>query len=267
MIKKKFVIIGNPVNHSLSPEIHNYWFKKNNLNSTYEKREILENELDGFINEIRNDQIQGANVTVPYKQKIIPFLDKLSDIAKKTQSVNTIFKKDNLVFGENTDVYGFTQSIKHQKISLKNKIALILGAGGVVPSLISALETLSVQKIFVTNRSPEKIDILKKRFTNIEALKWGETINFDIVINATSVGLKIGDTIDINFDKFKEKKIFYDTIYNPQMTNFLKRAKENNHFYINGELMLFYQAQKSFEYWNNLLPKINDNFLDIVKND
>ena len=69
MIKKKFVIIGNPVNHSLSPEIHNYWFKKNNLNSTYEKREILENELDGFINEIRNDQIHGANVTFRISRK------------------------------------------------------------------------------------------------------------------------------------------------------------------------------------------------------
>ena len=264
---KKYFIIGNPVEHSLSPKIHNFWFKQNNIDATYEKKEISESELPEVVKDIRDDKIYGINVTVPFKQKIIPFLDKLSDLAKKTESVNTVYKIDNQVVGDNTDVYGFKMSLINQNIELKDKIAFIIGAGGVVPSIITALKDLSIKKIFLTNRTFSKIEKLKIKYPELQLLKWGEITNFDIVINATSVGLNFEDKIDINFKNLKDHKIFYDTIYNPPMTNFLSEAKSCGHNFLNGKLMLVYQAQKAFQNWNNLLPNLDKQFFDFIKDD
>ena len=260
-MNKSYFIIGNPVEHSLSPKIHNFWFKENNINSVYEKETLTEDKLEVFVQKIRKGDINGANITVPFKQKIIPYLDELTDLSKKTQSVNTLFKKDNLVVGDNTDVYGFSQSILNQNINLQNKKALILGAGGVAPSLITALEDLSIGQIYIKNRTFEKLLKLKASFERIIPLKQDEENEYDIVINATSVGLKKDDKINFSFDNLKNKVIFYDTIYNPPMTNLLKVAKEKNHTIINGKSMLFLQAQKAFQIWTGINPKINEKFL------
>lgn len=260
-MNKSYFIIGNPVEHSLSPKIHNFWFKENNINSVYEKETLTEDKLEVFVQKIRKGDINGANVTVPFKQKIIPYLDELTDLSKKTQSVNTLFKKDNSVVGDNTDVYGFSQSILNQNINLQNKKALILGAGGVAPSLITALEDLSIGQIYIKNRTFEKLLKLKASFERIIPLKQDEENEYDIVINATSVGLKKDDKINFSFDNLKNKVIFYDTIYNPPMTNLLKIAKEKNHTIINGKSMLFLQAQKAFQIWTGINPKINEKFL------
>ena len=260
-MNKSYFIIGNPVEHSLSPKIHNFWFKENNINSVYEKETLTEDKLEVFVQKIRKGDINGANITVPFKQKIIPYLDELTDLSKKTQSVNTLFKKDNSVVGDNTDVYGFSQSILNQNINLQNKKALILGAGGVAPSLITALEDLSIGQIYIKNRTFEKLLKLKASFERIIPLKQDEENEYDIVINATSVGLKKDDKIDFSFDNLKNKIIFYDTIYNPPMTNLLKVAKEKNHTIINGKSMLFLQAQKAFQIWTGINPKINEKFL------
>ena len=263
-MNKSYFIIGNPVEHSLSPKIHNFWFKENNINSVYEKETLTEDKLEVFVQKIRKGNINGANITVPFKQKIIPYLDELTDLSKKTQSVNTLFKKDNLVVGDNTDVYGFSQSILNQNINLQNKKALILGAGGVAPSLITALEDLSIGQIYIKNRTFEKLLKLKASFERIIPLKQDEENEYDIVINATSVGLKKDDKINFSFDNLKNKVIFYDTIYNPPMTNLLKVAKEKNHTIINGKSMLFLQAQKAFQIWTGINPKINEKFLEYL---
>ena len=263
-MNENYLIIGNPVEHSFSPKIHNYWFNENKINASYKKETLTENKLKNLVKRIKEGEINGANITVPFKQKIIPFLDKLSNLAKKTQSVNTLYKKDNLVIGDNTDVYGFSQSIINENIDLKNKNALIIGAGGVVPSVITALENLSIGKIYIKNRTYEKLLELKKIYTNLNPLDWDQEIDCDIVINATSLGLKPDDKISLNFDNIKNKIIFYDTIYNPPMTNFLKIAKKNGHIIINGKLMLLLQAQKAFEIWTGINPKIDDNFLSYL---
>ena len=263
-MNKNYLIIGNPVEHSLSPKIHNFWFNENNINADYKKETLTESELENLVKRIREGDISGANVTVPFKQKIIPFLDRLSDLAKKTQSVNTLYRQDDLVIGDNTDVYGFSQSVLNKNISLKNKDALIIGAGGVVPSVITALEDLSIRKIYIKNRTKEKLLKLKKIFANTTPLEWDHEIDCDIVINATSLGLKPDDQINLNFDNLKNKIIFYDTIYNPPLTNLLKEAKNKGHKIINGKLMLLFQAQKAFKIWTGIEPEINEKFLNIL---
>ena len=264
MKNKNYLIIGNPVEHSLSPKIHNFWFKENNINSLYGKETLTENNLESFVKRIKKGNIDGVNITVPFKQKIIPYLDQLSDLSKKTQSVNTLYKKDNLVVGDNTDVYGFSQSILNKKINLKNKSALILGAGGVAPSLITALDSLSIGKIYIKNRTYEKLLKLKEVFENLEVMDWDQDNDYDIVINATSLGLNVDDKLNFNFNNLKKKIIFYDTIYNPPMTNLLKNAKERGHIIINGKSMLLLQAQKSFEIWTGIKPKIDEDFLSYL---
>ena len=259
---KKYFVIGNPINHSLSPELHNFWIKKNNINAIYEKIKLEENELGDFINKLRNEEIHGINVTVPFKNKVIKYLDKLSLEVETTDSVNTIYKEGNDIIGHNTDVAGFELGLRHTKINVLHKAVLILGAGGVVPSIIYSLLSMGCKKIFLSNRTIEKAVIIKKKFNDVEILKWGEIPDFDIIINATSVGLN-NDSLGLNFNV--KDKIFYDVIYNPKETQFLKKAKENGNRVENGKFMFIYQANQSFSIWNKVIPKIDDEVLKILE--
>ena len=153
---KKYLVIGNPIEHSLSPKLHNYWIKQNNINAVYDKKHLNENDIEAIIGEVKNGKISGLNVTVPFKKSVIPFLDQLTLIAKEAQSVNTIFKKDNKVFGDNTDIGGFQHSLRHINYDVKNKKIFILGAGGVVPSIILALKKLGVSKICLKQQNQRK---------------------------------------------------------------------------------------------------------------
>ena len=264
---KKHLIIGDPISHSLSPKLHNYWFSQNNIDAIYEKFQAKEYEIEKFLNQIKSNQIWGMNVTVPFKKKVIPFIEKLSETAKETLSVNTIFKIDNLIYGDNTDVKGFELSVKYENFDLTNKKAFVLGAGGVVPSIIKALKNLNVKQIFLSNRTLINTDYIKKQFSDIIIVEWGEIPEFDIIINATSLGLKKDDFINLDINKMNDVKIFYDLIYNPPITNFLYKAKKFGHKIINGKMMLLFQAQKAFEIWHGFLPKIDDNLIKFLDND
>tara|TARA_X000001036_G_scaffold375961_1_gene365063 strand:- start:176 stop:967 length:792 start_codon:yes stop_codon:yes gene_type:complete len=261
---KKFLVIGNPIEHSLSPILHNYWIKINEIDAIYEKQKLNENELEKFISQVREKKIDGINVTVPFKKSVIPYLDELSLEAKNTQSVNTIYSKDNKVIGHNTDIIGFETSIKKSKYDLCNKEILILGAGGVVSSLIFALNEMKVSKIKISNRTKEKSQDLKKIFKNIEIVEWGEVPNFDMIINATSLGLKEEDKINLNFSSISKNKFFYDVIYNPQETNFLKTGKKLGNKILNGKLMFIYQALSAFNIWHGIKPSVNENIIKLL---
>ena len=224
---KKYFVIGNPISHSLSPKLHNYWLKENNINAIYDKRKIDEENLKFLISEIKEKKINGINVTVPFKKAVIPYLDKLSIEAEQTHSVNTIILNNRDLVGYNTDITGFTSAIKNLKFDIKGKKVFILGAGGVVPSIIFALNKMEVSEIIISNRSRQKAESLKNQFTNINVIDWGELIDFDVVINATSLGLK-NEMIKLDFSKLETNKLFYDVIYNPSETNFLK---EQLHLY------------------------------------
>ena len=163
---KKYLVIGNPIEHSLSPKLHNYWFKKNNIDANYNRRKIDKSEIQEIISEIKDDKLDGINVTVPFKSDVIPFLDTLSKESQITQSVNTIYKQDKKLIGHNTDIKGFELSLKETQFNLENKTIFILGAGGVVPSIIYALEKLGTSKIIVSNRTKQKTENLKKYFSN-----------------------------------------------------------------------------------------------------
>ena len=221
---KKYLVIGNPIEHSLSPELHNYWIKNNVINATYEKMKITNVQIKNLISEIKNGKINGLNITVPFKQEVISHLDHLSDEANKTQSVNTILLKDDKTVGHNTDIAGFEYSVKFNNIDLKNKNIFIMGAGGVVPSIVYALNKMQVSNITISNRTKSKAENLKNLFEKVKVIDWGEIPEFDMIINATSIGLNNQEKMNLNLPKVKNK-LFYDVIYNPKETNFLNLVR------------------------------------------
>tara|TARA_B100001027_G_C16182933_1_gene292349 strand:- start:37 stop:831 length:795 start_codon:yes stop_codon:yes gene_type:complete len=262
---KKYLVIGNPINHSLSPKLHNYWFEKNNIDADYGKKKIDKSGIQEIIFEIKDNKLDGINVTVPFKSDVIPFLDVLSKESQITQSVNTIYKHDKKLIGHNTDIKGFELSLKETQFNLENKTIFILGAGGVVPSIIYALEKLGVSKIIVSNRTKQKTENLKEYFSNIHLVDWGDQPEFDIIINATSLGLNKEDNIGLNFKNINKEKLFYDVIYNPKETAFLKTGKSLGCQVCNGKMMFIYQAFEAFKLWHKVKPEINEElkkFLD-----
>jgi len=261
---KKYLVIGNPINHSLSPKLHNYWLKENNIDAIYDKKRLDENKLKNIISEVKEEKINGINVTVPFKKAVIPFLDELSPEAKDTQSVNTIYLQNGITIGHNTDIAGFELAIKYAKYDISNKKIFILGAGGVAPSIIYSLKKMKASKITLSNRTKEKAENLKKLFEDLEIVDWGEKIDFDMIINATSIGLNNEDEIKIDFSSIGPNKFFYDVIYNPRETIFLKKAKLFGNKAENGKMMFIYQAHQSFTIWHKKMAKIDDETIKLL---
>jgi len=272
----KYFVIGNPIEHSLSPLIHNYWIKKNNIKAIYDKKKLSSNDLKDLIIKIREKDISGVNVTVPFKKEVIPYLDKLTLDAEATQSVNTILlTNDSKIVGHNTDIGGFENAIKDTNYNLSGKKILILGSGGVTASIIFALYKMKVSSITLTNRTKAKaeylqdfynsITIKENEWNEIKVVEWGEMSEFDMIINTTSVGLNNNDNLNLDFSKIGKNKFFYDVIYNPKETNFLKQGKDLGNKTENGKKMFIFQAAESFKIWHDIRPEINEevnNLLD-----
>ena len=276
---KKYLVIGNPIEHSLSPLIHNYWMKKYKLvDNIYEKRKVEEKDLKNIIKEIRENEIVGVNVTVPFKKLIIPFLDKLDFSAEETQSVNTLFKINNKIIGYNTDRTGFRDTIRKpypmsnnslMPLPLEDKCIFIIGAGGVTSSIISAFKSEGANNIILSNRTKEKTKELKKLFPDLEVIDWGKRPSIcNIVINTTSIGLIKDEEIKIDFsdyDKnFHKNTLFYDLIYNPKETIFLKKARLRGNKTMNGKMMFLNQAKYAFNIWTNIMPEIDDEVIKLL---
>ena len=262
---KKFLVIGNPIEHSLSPKLHNYWLKESNIDAIYDKKKLDEKDLESIISEVKEEKINGINVTVPFKKAVIPFLDELSPEAKDTQSVNTIYFQNGITIGHNTDIAGFELAIKHAKYNISGKKILLLGAGGVAPSIIYSLKKMNASKIILSNRTKEKAENLKNLFEGLEIVDWGETIDFDMIINATSIGLKNEDGLNFDYSANGPNKFYYDVIYNPRETVFLKRAKLFGNRAENGKMMFIYQAHQAFTIWNKLMPEIDDKVIKLIE--
>jgi len=225
-----------------------------------------------LIFKVKKKEISGINVTIPFKKDVIPYVDKLTLEAESTQSVNTIYLEKNEIIGHNTDIIGFERAIKDTNYKVEEKKVLILGAGGVVPSIIFALYKMRVSSITLSNRTKIKADYLKNFFkitainrNKIKVVNWGEVSNFDIVINATSVGLNNQDELDLDFSKCQNNKLFYDVIYNPKETNFLKTAKKLGNKAENGKGMFIYQAAESFKIWHGIEPEISNEVNHILE--
>jgi len=250
-MKKKFGIIGNPIKHSLSPVLHEYWFKKYNINAEYSIVEATNEDLPKIIKNVKDGSYSGFNVTLPFKQKIINYLDLIVNDAEVTGSVNTLLLDNNKrVVGENTDVFGLQAAYLKEIENNLNKKALVIGAGGVSPSVVLSVQKSGIRNISITNRTKEKCIFLKNRFKFLNIISWENLVSeikyFDIIIN-------------------KKDVVYIDTIYNPLETKTLKHLKEEGKKVFNGLDMFIYQGQKSFYLWNKINPEIDDKLIELLK--
>lgn len=253
---KKFALIGKKLSHSLSPILHTKIMKENNILGDYtliELEKVDENtlkELDAF-------GLTGFNITIPYKQDLIKYLDYISEKAKNIGAINTVLIKDHKFYGYNTDYFGVIKML--HDIDIKNKICYVLGTGGGAHAVIQALFDLGAQEIYVVTRDKNKIDI-KNRFPYIKLISYDEMCSGDIIINATPVGMYPNiESSPVSEEIISKFKVAIDIIYNPEETLFLKLAKKHHLKTKNGLKMLIFQAIKAQMIWNDKEIKYENN--------
>ena len=266
----KTSVIGNPIQHSLSPIIHNYWIEQNKINTDkYKKIKIEVSNLHQEVKELMENGFTGLNVTIPFKEMVYDLCDEVSDTVKILKAINTITYKDKKVIGYNTDPDGFINSISNQirDDNITGKDTLVIGAGGSARSIIYALNKME-SNITVTNRTVEKVEIISQDLDIPIKIKDFETISdiskFDLIVNTTSLGMEENKNLEIIFANAKSNLHVYDLIYNPYQTNLLKDAEANGLTFQNGLAMLVYQAAESFNIWHGIYPKIDDELFSII---
>ena len=243
-------LIGEKLPHSLSPKIHNTLFKRLNIEGAYKLFEVEKEELGKAIDSLKVLKIKGVNVTIPYKQDVMKYLDFISDEAEKIGAVNTIYLNDGKLYGYNTDYFGFGTIIKNNEIEVKDNTAMVLGNGGAAKAVITYLLDQGIKKIYLVSR--RKLEESGYRDNRIECKTYGEIFDIkgDILINTTPLGMyphmeesPVDESVIGNFSAL------IDIIYNPKETEFLKIGKTLNKKIAGGIEMLVGQAIKAEEIW------------------
>lgn len=265
ILKYEFALIGYPIKHSLSPWIHEKFLEQTKLRGAYSIIEI--NPDDYFqekMNELKESSLNGFNVTVPYKEKIVPFLDEIDEQAKRIGAVNTVLNQDGKWIGYNTDGIGYMRALLHKYPELANNKEveiLLLGAGGAAKGILHALLHHGYTNITIANRSLERAEALALADEAIDVLSLGEAENnirqFGLIIQTTSVGMKPNELATIiSLQSVNEAAIVSDIVYQPLQTALLKEASERGARIHYGHSMLLYQAQYAFEIWTKEKPAI-----------
>lgn len=258
-------LIGYPIKHSLSPWIHKQFLEEANLQGNYSIFEVREDDLTELVQTIKEKSVTGVNVTLPYKQKIIPLLDDLDPSAEHIGAVNTVLNKEGRLIGYNTDGIGYLRSLEQSFPDLTNNKQvniLIIGAGGAARGIYHALDQAGYTSITIANRTIEKAkEIARNPKSAILTLDQAEEnlATFDIIIQTTNVGMKPnqGDS-PIKLDRMKSSTIVSDIIYQPIWTTLLHDAKKKGAQIHQGHSMLLYQAQYAFEIWFGITPSLGN---------
>ena len=253
---KTFAVIGDPIDHSLSPTIHNAAYRELEMECTYIAYRVIQGELATGIESLKKIKISGFNVTIPHKIEMMKYLDNLDDNCKKIGAVNTVLNDDGILRGFNTDMDGFLEPLKRKEIEIKNSKILMLGAGGAARAIIAGFQKENAKEITIVNRTKSKGDELAGFANELGLSSMSKSIEdmnnfdseFDIVVNASSLGLKDEKNI-IPSKLLDEQTTVYDIVYKPIKTDLINIAKEKKSRIIFGYEMLLGQAIRSFEIW------------------
>ena len=254
-------VVANPIKHSISPFIHNSAFEATNTNGVYLAWEVDEAELAETVANIHRYQMYGINLSMPYKEQVIPYLDQLSEEACLIGAVNTVVNREGTLIGYNTDGKGFFKSLPSFKISRKRMV--LLGAGGAAKAILAQaiLDGVSQISVFVRSSSMEKTRPYLEKIQNATGFRvdlfaledvqdlQDSITQADLLVNATSVGMDGSSQPIPTSIVLPEKLLVADVIYQPFETPFLKWAKNQGNQSINGLGMLLYQAAEAFELW------------------
>jgi shikimate dehydrogenase len=266
---KLYGLLGKTLSHSISPSLHNNGFRDLGLNAVYLMLETKEKNLEEYINSLKTIGFSGWNVTIPYKESIIPYLNGFSSLARASGAVNTVLNRRGRLTGYNTDVIGFQRQVEESGINVKDKRAVVIGAGGAARAVIAALIQLSLADITIINRTVENAEELAKLFReenseqnfdfcSLEEQEYAEVLKAaDLVVDTTPVGMysnNIKNKVVINPEYLHEDQLVIDLVYNPLKTEILKEAEKRGAQIGNGLPTLIYQAEASFKLWTKEMP-------------
>jgi len=252
-----YAVIGDPIDHSLSPNIHNAAFRHLKLDHTYIAYKIPAGELSAGIEALKAIKIAGFNVTIPHKIEMMKFLDEMDTTCKVIGAVNTVLNEDGKLKGYNTDMIGFLDPIKKKNLVIKDSQVLLLGAGGAARAIVTAMVKEKAGKITIVNRTLENANKLaeftKKIGGNVDTVSTQEVnkliADYKFIINSTSIGMR-NEPSPISTENISKDSIVYDIVYQPINTDLIKKSKENGATIIYGYEMLLSQAACSFEIWH-----------------
>ena len=263
---KRAGVIGYPLGHSISPAIFQAAFDAAGVDATYEAWETEPDQLEGRLNALRGDDFLGANVTIPHKEAVVPFLDRLDETAEHAGAVNTIAHEGDQLAGHNTDVAGFARALREDAgFDAKGKRAALIGAGGAARAVALALVEAGAAYVLIVGRTPKRADKLVAALrpltpagTTISWAHWGDGVFLtylpaaDLIVNCTPVGTRGSDTnghSPLDAALLPSGGAVFDLVYNPSETPLLKAAKERGAKAVSGLGMLVYQAAESFRIW------------------
>lgn len=262
-MKKWYAVIGNPIEHSLSPLMHNTWMTVEERDAAYLPLHVLPENLEQAFTGMKVLGISGFNITIPHKETILPLLDELDPLAKKMGAVNTVVRLENGQYkGYNTDGLGFVKSLEDAVgTQHKNNRLLIIGAGGASRGICFALVQEGYTNIAIANRTVSKAQaICNELDTNAEALSLDEAATqlgeFDIIVQTTSAGLNHSEfALPLSLENLSKTAIVADIVYNPLMTPFLAQSKEKGATVVTGLGMFIHQGALAYSYWTDVYPK------------
>jgi len=266
----QYAVIGNPVSHSLSPDLHNWVFNRLKLNAEYNRFQVDKDAISHIVEKLRDGKLDGINVTLPHKEKIIPFLDNVDIRARHINAVNCVVRDQNRLTGYNTDWYGFTMSLKQHQITITENNFILLGAGGVARSVLYTLIQKGVKIVTIVNRTPEKSESLIDSMASIGNNVSLKTVTYEklediirqygVIVNCTPLGMtpNTGKS-PLRAHLIRKDQILIDTIYTPPETQFLKDGKTAGTQTVGGLDMFIYQGLASLDLWfdNTISQRIN----------
>jgi len=257
---KTYCIIGDPIQHSLSPAMHNAAFAAKGLNSTYIAFRVPQNELKESIESLRSINIAGFNVTTPHKTNVMRYLDELEPMAKKASAVNTVNNIEGIFRGYNTDVYGFIEPLHKRHVDFRGMHVLLIGSGGAARAVVVALaEENAIAKLIIANRDVQRANELATLGDRLgmkcEVVPFEKATDFspacDLIVNATKLGMNNEPSL-IDHLHIQKGSIVYDIVYRPMVTDLIENAKYAQASVVYGYEMLIEQGAKAFEIWTGL---------------
>ncbi|MFJ5764829.1 shikimate dehydrogenase [Lysinibacillus sp. NPDC093210] len=263
-MKKWFAVIGDPIEHSKSPAMHNVWFEEMAIDATYIPVHVTPNQLEAAVAGFKTLGASGWNVTIPHKTAIIPYLDELDQLAEKMGAVNTVVRtKDGKLKGYNTDGLGFVRSLEEAVgKSHKEKPVLLIGAGGAARGIAFAMQQQGYTNLTIANRTVANAQAIIDELGTGRAISLAQAeealADYGILVQMTSAGLVAGDfSMPFSLNRLMKGAIVADIVYNPLMTPFLQAAEEKGATVVTGLGMFVHQGAIAFQYWLDEYPKTN----------
>jgi len=267
-------IIGHPVAHSRSPLIHQYWLRTHRIAGDYVREDVLPANIEAFLDSLVKSRYIGGNVTIPHKEIAFRKVAKTDAVAKALRAVNTLWIEDKNLCGANTDVYGFLTHLDRSQPnwSGRTNTGVVIGAGGVARAAVYGLIERDIQNIVIVNRTPARAQDLAAHFQRRATPQAFAELpkllgNADLLVNATSLGMKGQPPLQIDLTNLKNGAVVYDLVYVPLETGLIKAARAAGFAVVDGLGMLLHQAVPAFEKWFGVRPQVTSELRKLIIED